>query len=90
MRYRNLFSLLALNVCLLGAQAVFTPARADISDLNELSEPGDPGDPANPTPAGHDCCKSSQSHIRFCCDQCCTAEDCDSDADCQKSTATTN
>lgn len=44
-----------------------------------------------PTPAaaseqaGYDCCKESQEHIKFCCDQCCTAEDCDSSADCQKS-----
>lgn len=33
--------------------------------------------------AGYDCCKESQDDAKFCCDQCCTSENCDRDAECQ-------
>lgn len=31
----------------------------------------------------NDCCKKSQEGKWFCCDQCCTSEDCDLSTDCK-------
>ena len=76
MSKRTIIGLLALNLCLFGAQLSFAPGSAE-AQLSERSDAIDAG-------AGelHDCCKKSQEDRWFCCDQCCTSENCDVDSDC--------